>query len=59
MCGYTRAEVMQKPCTCSFLYGLHTGRSAVAQMAKALLGSEERKVEISLYRKDGKHTGSL
>uniref|UniRef100_A0A671NLN5 Voltage-gated inwardly rectifying potassium channel KCNH2 n=1 Tax=Sinocyclocheilus anshuiensis TaxID=1608454 RepID=A0A671NLN5_9TELE len=53
MCGYTRAEVMQKPCTCSFLYGPHTGRPAVAQMAKALLGSEERKVEISLYRKDG------
>ncbi|XP_057188977.1 potassium voltage-gated channel subfamily H member 2a [Triplophysa rosa] len=53
MCGYTRAEVMQKPCTCSFLYGPHTGRAAVAQMAKALLGSEERKVEISLYRKDG------
>ncbi|XP_047676223.1 potassium voltage-gated channel subfamily H member 2a [Tachysurus fulvidraco] len=53
MCGYTRAEVMQKPCTCSFLYGPHTGRSAVVQMAKALLGSEERKVEISLYRKDG------
>ncbi|XP_048020271.1 potassium voltage-gated channel subfamily H member 2a isoform X1 [Megalobrama amblycephala] len=53
MCGYTRAEVMQKPCTCSFLYGPHTGRPAMAQMAKALLGSEERKVEISLYRKDG------
>ncbi|XP_042559659.1 potassium voltage-gated channel subfamily H member 2a [Clupea harengus] len=53
MCGYTRAEVMQKPCTCSFLYGPHTARPAVAQMAKALLGSEERKVEISLYRKDG------
>jgi len=53
MCGYTRAEVMQKPCTCSFLYGPHTGRPAMAQMAKALLGSEERKVEICLYRKDG------
>ncbi|XP_056246313.1 potassium voltage-gated channel subfamily H member 2-like isoform X2 [Seriola aureovittata] len=53
MCGYTRAEVMQKPCTCSFLYGPHTRRPAVAQMAKALLGVEERKVEISLYTKDG------
>uniref|UniRef100_A0A3P9A641 Voltage-gated inwardly rectifying potassium channel KCNH2 n=1 Tax=Esox lucius TaxID=8010 RepID=A0A3P9A641_ESOLU len=53
MCGYTRSEVMQKPCTCSFLYGPHTKRPAVAQMAKALLGSEERKVEISLYTKDG------
>ncbi|XP_039999641.1 potassium voltage-gated channel subfamily H member 6-like [Xiphias gladius] len=53
MCGYTRAEVMQKPCTCSFLYGPHTRRPAMAQMAKALLGAEERKVEISLYTKDG------
>ncbi|KAG1934333.1 potassium voltage-gated channel subfamily H member 2 isoform X2 [Pimephales promelas] len=53
MCGYTRAEVMQKPCTCSFLYGAHTRRLAIAQMAQALLGSEERKVEIALYRKDG------
>ncbi|XP_035861068.1 potassium voltage-gated channel subfamily H member 7-like [Sander lucioperca] len=53
MCGYTRAEIMQKPCTCSFLYGPHTKRTAMAQMAKALLGAEERKVEISLYAKDG------
>ncbi|XP_039672683.1 potassium voltage-gated channel subfamily H member 6-like isoform X2 [Perca fluviatilis] len=53
MCGYTRAEIMQKSCTCSFLYGPHTKRTAVAQMAKALLGAEERKVEISLYSKDG------
>uniref|UniRef100_A0A8C7TPU7 Potassium voltage-gated channel, subfamily H (eag-related), member 2a n=1 Tax=Oncorhynchus mykiss TaxID=8022 RepID=A0A8C7TPU7_ONCMY len=44
---------MQKPCTCSFLYGPHTKRPAVAQMAKALLGSKERKVDISLYTKDG------
>uniref|UniRef100_A0AAQ6A3N4 Voltage-gated inwardly rectifying potassium channel KCNH2 n=1 Tax=Amphiprion ocellaris TaxID=80972 RepID=A0AAQ6A3N4_AMPOC len=53
MCGYTRAEVIQKSCTCSFLYGPHTERPAMAQMAKALLGAEERKVEISLYTKDG------
>ncbi|RXN17958.1 SCO-spondin [Labeo rohita] len=54
MCGYTRAEIMQKPCTCNFLYGPHTKRLAIAQMAQALLGSEERKVEIALYRKDGR-----
>ncbi|XP_051970649.1 potassium voltage-gated channel subfamily H member 2-like [Xyrauchen texanus] len=53
MCGFTRAEIMQKPCTCNFLYGPHTKRLAIAQMAQALLGSEERKVEIALYRKDG------
>ena len=54
MCGYTRAEIMQKPCTCNFLYGPHTKRLAIAQMTQALLGSEERKVEINLYRKDGR-----
>ncbi|KAG9471582.1 hypothetical protein GDO78_014161 [Eleutherodactylus coqui] len=53
MCGYTRAEVMQRPCTCDFLYGPRTTSSAVSQIAQALVGSEERKVEISFYRKDG------
>uniref|UniRef100_H9G7C4 Potassium voltage-gated channel subfamily H member 2 n=1 Tax=Anolis carolinensis TaxID=28377 RepID=H9G7C4_ANOCA len=53
LCGYTRAEVMQKPCTCDFLYGPCTQRTATAQIAQALMGSEERKVEISFYRKDG------
>uniref|UniRef100_A0A3P9ALA8 Voltage-gated inwardly rectifying potassium channel KCNH2 n=1 Tax=Esox lucius TaxID=8010 RepID=A0A3P9ALA8_ESOLU len=53
MCGYSRAEIMQKPCTCNFLYGPYTSRLAIAQVAQALLGSEERKVEINLYRKDG------
>ncbi|XP_068091500.1 potassium voltage-gated channel subfamily H member 2 isoform X2 [Hyperolius riggenbachi] len=53
MCGYTRAEVMQRPCTCDFLYGPRTTTSAVSQIAQALVGSEERKVEISFYRKDG------
>uniref|UniRef100_A0A3P9IZ23 Voltage-gated inwardly rectifying potassium channel KCNH2 n=1 Tax=Oryzias latipes TaxID=8090 RepID=A0A3P9IZ23_ORYLA len=53
MCGYSRAEIMQKPCTCNFLYGPETKRLAIAQMAQALLGSEERKVEINLYHKDG------
>ncbi|XP_039609761.1 potassium voltage-gated channel subfamily H member 2 isoform X1 [Polypterus senegalus] len=53
MCGYTRAEIMQKPCTCDFLYGPHTKKVAVSQIAQALLGSEERKVEIIFYRKDG------
>ncbi|XP_068604054.1 potassium voltage-gated channel subfamily H member 2 [Brachionichthys hirsutus] len=53
MCGFSRAEIMQKPCTCNFLYGPDTKRLAIAQMAQALLGSEERKLEINLYRKDG------
>uniref|UniRef100_A0A3B4GP24 Potassium channel, voltage gated eag related subfamily H, member 7 n=1 Tax=Pundamilia nyererei TaxID=303518 RepID=A0A3B4GP24_9CICH len=44
---------MQKPCTCDFLHGQFTSRHAVAQVAQALLGSEERKVEITYHRKDG------
>uniref|UniRef100_A0A672GXC4 Voltage-gated inwardly rectifying potassium channel KCNH2 n=1 Tax=Salarias fasciatus TaxID=181472 RepID=A0A672GXC4_SALFA len=59
MCGYSRAEIMQKPCTCNFLYGPDTKRLAIAQMAQALLGSEERKVEINLYRKDGRKAQRL
>ncbi|KAE8594974.1 hypothetical protein XENTR_v10015400 [Xenopus tropicalis] len=53
MCGYTRAEVMQRPCTCDFLYGPRTTASSASQIAQALVGSEERKVEIAFYRKDG------
>lgn len=48
---------MQKPCTCDFLHGQFTNRHAVAQVAQALLGSEERKVEITYHRKDGECCG--
>uniref|UniRef100_A0A663DNT5 Potassium voltage-gated channel subfamily H member 2 n=1 Tax=Aquila chrysaetos chrysaetos TaxID=223781 RepID=A0A663DNT5_AQUCH len=44
---------MQKPSTCDFLHGPRTQRGAAAQIAQALLGAEERKVEICFYRKDG------
>ncbi|KAJ8350709.1 hypothetical protein SKAU_G00258390 [Synaphobranchus kaupii] len=53
MTGFSRADVMQKPCTCDFLHGQYTKRHAIAQVAQALLGSEERKVEITYHRKDG------
>ncbi|XP_028933621.1 potassium voltage-gated channel subfamily H member 2 isoform X2 [Ornithorhynchus anatinus] len=53
LCGYSRAEVMQRPCTCDFLHGPRTQRRAAAQIAQALLGADERKVEIAFYRKDG------
>ncbi|XP_056143492.1 potassium voltage-gated channel subfamily H member 6a [Lampris incognitus] len=53
MFGFTRAEIMQQPCTCQFLVGPGTLKSALAQLAQALLGSEERKVEILYYAKEG------
>ncbi|KAM9457274.1 potassium voltage-gated channel subfamily H member 6a [Clarias gariepinus] len=53
MFGFSRAEIMQQPCTCHFLAGPGTMKSALAQLAQALLGSEERKVEILYYSKEG------
>ncbi|XP_056286935.1 potassium voltage-gated channel subfamily H member 7-like isoform X2 [Pseudoliparis swirei] len=53
MTGFSRPDVMQRPCTCDFLHGQATARHSAAQVAQALLGSEERKVEITYHRKDG------
>ncbi|XP_077464581.1 voltage-gated inwardly rectifying potassium channel KCNH7-like isoform X2 [Stigmatopora argus] len=53
MTGFSRPDVMQKSCTCDFLHGHFTSRYAITEVAQALLGSEERKVEIMYQRKDG------
>ncbi|XP_059834536.1 potassium voltage-gated channel subfamily H member 2-like isoform X3 [Hypanus sabinus] len=53
MCGYSRAEVIQKPATCDFLYGSRTKQSATLQITQALHSSQGQKVELLLYRKDG------
>uniref|UniRef100_A0A673CWY1 Potassium voltage-gated channel subfamily H member 7 n=1 Tax=Sphaeramia orbicularis TaxID=375764 RepID=A0A673CWY1_9TELE len=53
MTGFSRPDIMQKPCTCDFLHGELTDKEAISQVAQAVLGSEERKVEITYYRKDG------
>lgn len=53
MTGFSRPDVMQKPCMCDFLHGERTTRSSIGQVAQALLGSEEHKVEITYHRKDG------
>uniref|UniRef100_F6ZE77 Potassium voltage-gated channel subfamily H member 6 n=1 Tax=Monodelphis domestica TaxID=13616 RepID=F6ZE77_MONDO len=50
--GYSRMEVMQRPCTCDFLTGPDTPPSAVSRLAQALLGAKECKLEILYYRKD-------
>uniref|UniRef100_A0A8C0G0M9 Potassium voltage-gated channel subfamily H member 6 n=1 Tax=Chelonoidis abingdonii TaxID=106734 RepID=A0A8C0G0M9_CHEAB len=52
MFGYSRVEVMQRPCTCDFLTGPETTKNSIAQLTQALLGSEECKLEILYYRKD-------
>lgn len=54
MFGYSRVEVMQRPCTCDFLTGPDTTHNSIAQLGQALLESEECKLEILFYRKDSK-----
>nr|XP_004655429.2 potassium voltage-gated channel subfamily H member 4 [Jaculus jaculus] len=51
--GYGRTEVMQKTCSCRFLYGPETSESALQRLHKALEGHQEHRAEICFYRKDG------
>nr|XP_006821079.1 PREDICTED: potassium voltage-gated channel subfamily H member 2-like [Saccoglossus kowalevskii] len=53
LCGYSRAEVMQRPSSCDFLYGVKTSEPAVLQLKSALHGKEEKQVEVLFYRRDG------
>ncbi|KAI8515349.1 Potassium voltage-gated channel sub H member 2 [Branchiostoma belcheri] len=52
LCGYSRAELMQKPCWCEFLHGPKTNAKAIRQVRLALSSTEEKQVEILYYRKD-------
>ncbi|XP_072312539.1 voltage-gated delayed rectifier potassium channel KCNH4 [Eucyclogobius newberryi] len=51
--GFTRTEVMQKNCSCRFLYGTDTSEHVAQQMEKALEGREEYQAEVHFYKKDG------
>uniref|UniRef100_A0A672IIU1 Voltage-gated delayed rectifier potassium channel KCNH4 n=1 Tax=Salarias fasciatus TaxID=181472 RepID=A0A672IIU1_SALFA len=51
--GFARGELMQKSCTCHFLYGGETSDRLTAQMQKALDERREFKTEIILYKKSG------
>ncbi|XP_077481907.1 voltage-gated delayed rectifier potassium channel KCNH4-like isoform X2 [Stigmatopora argus] len=51
--GFTRTEVMQKNCSCRFLYGADTSERVSQQMEKALEGREEYQAQVHFYRKNG------
>ncbi|KAL2078246.1 hypothetical protein ACEWY4_025931 [Coilia grayii] len=51
--GFVRTEVMQKNCSCQFLYGAGTSEHVTQQMQKALEGREEYQTEVQFYRKNG------
>ncbi|KAJ7984600.1 hypothetical protein DPEC_G00356460 [Dallia pectoralis] len=51
--GFSRTEVMQKKCSCRFLYGNETSEHVAQQMEKALEGREEYQAEVHFYKKNG------
>ncbi|KAL9966325.1 hypothetical protein ACROYT_G024379 [Oculina patagonica] len=51
--GYSRAELVQKHCSCDFLCGDNTNEFSAREVKAALRGQEEKHVEILYYRKDG------
>ncbi|XP_066943840.1 potassium voltage-gated channel subfamily H member 2-like [Macrobrachium rosenbergii] len=53
MSGFSRADVMQCPCTCDFLHGPMTSKLAAQELRDALATAQEKNVEILYYKKDG------
>ncbi|XP_033127901.1 potassium voltage-gated channel subfamily H member 2-like [Anneissia japonica] len=52
LCGYSRAELMQKPCSCDFLYGENTSEKAIEEIRFALENGEEKQVEATFYKRN-------
>uniref|UniRef100_A0AAR2IPL6 Voltage-gated delayed rectifier potassium channel KCNH4 n=1 Tax=Pygocentrus nattereri TaxID=42514 RepID=A0AAR2IPL6_PYGNA len=51
--GFVRTEVMQKNCSCRFLYGPGTNEHVAQGMEKALESKEEYQAEVQFYKKNG------
>uniref|UniRef100_A0A8C1WXX2 Voltage-gated delayed rectifier potassium channel KCNH4 n=1 Tax=Cyprinus carpio TaxID=7962 RepID=A0A8C1WXX2_CYPCA len=51
--GFGRTEVMQKNCSCHFLYGSGTSEQVSQGVEKALESKEEYQAEVQFYKKNG------
>ncbi|XP_058862716.1 potassium voltage-gated channel subfamily H member 4-like [Acipenser ruthenus] len=51
--GFVRTEVMQKNCTCRFLYGPESSELVSQMIEKALEGRQEYQAEVRFYKKNG------
>ncbi|XP_059828329.1 potassium voltage-gated channel subfamily H member 8 [Hypanus sabinus] len=51
--GFARTEVMQKSCSCKFLYGAETNEQIILQIDKGLDEKTEFKGDIMFYKKNG------
>lgn len=54
--GFARTEVMQKSCSCKFLYGAETNEQIILQIDKGLDEKTEFKGDIMFYKKNGKQS---
>lgn len=52
--GYNRAEVMQKSCRCTFMYGDMTEKVTISKIENALESHSMDQFEILLYKKNRK-----
>uniref|UniRef100_A0A2K5LPB5 Voltage-gated delayed rectifier potassium channel KCNH8 n=1 Tax=Cercocebus atys TaxID=9531 RepID=A0A2K5LPB5_CERAT len=53
LAGFARTEVMQKSCSCKFLFGVETNEQLMLQIEKSLEEKTEFKGEIMFYKKNG------
>uniref|UniRef100_A0A7M4EDB3 Voltage-gated delayed rectifier potassium channel KCNH4 n=1 Tax=Crocodylus porosus TaxID=8502 RepID=A0A7M4EDB3_CROPO len=51
--GFARTEVMQKNCSCRFLYGPETSEPVLQRIEKVLDGKQEYQTEVCFYKKGG------
>ncbi|XP_069808179.1 voltage-gated delayed rectifier potassium channel KCNH4 [Dendropsophus ebraccatus] len=51
--GFGRTEVMQKNCSCRFLYGVETSETVLQGIERALDEKQEYQAEVCFYKKDG------
>ncbi|KAL6085288.1 hypothetical protein STEG23_028353, partial [Scotinomys teguina] len=52
LAGFARTEVMQKSCSCKFLFGVETNEQLMLQIEKSLEEKIEFKGEIMFYKKN-------
>ncbi|KAM4689475.1 voltage-gated delayed rectifier potassium channel KCNH8 [Discoglossus pictus] len=53
LAGFARTEVMQKSCSCKFLYGAETNEQTTLEIEMSLEEKSEFKGEIMFYKKNG------
>ncbi|TPP59472.1 Potassium voltage-gated channel subfamily H member 7 [Fasciola gigantica] len=55
LCGYSRAEILQRSAALEFLYGPLTSSKAIGELKRTLTECEERLILAILYDKSGTH----